>query len=449
MPSADQEITGPLAAFAMELKFEALPERSVEVAKHCLLDWLGVAIAGQPESLTQILLEQAAFDGGAPQATIFGDGRKVSLAQAALINGSSSHALDFDDVQERLHGHPTAPVAPVILALAEMNGQSGRDVIAALVAGIEAECRINVFMGDSHYERGWHSTATNGSFGAAVGAAHMMGFDAENCALAMGVAGTQAAGLRSMFGTMCKPLHAGKAAYHGLFAAQLVARGFTSRPDVLERPLGFGDTQSDGVNIAAALAGLGERLEIDDVLFKYHAACHGVHATIEAINAIRAQSGLTAKDVERVEVAVQNEYLNICGIETPTTGLEGKFSLNFCAALALAGEDTARTETYSDANVHAPALVDLAARTTLRPTPEMPMKVAEVAVFARDGAAYRQTYDAGVPATDLPDQWRKLTAKFRSCAAPVIGEEKTEAAIEAVRDFDKAPDMSALVAACA
>ena len=262
-PQQKSEITGPLADYAMSLRFDQLPQRTVEIAKHCLLDWIGVTIAGRPEPLTGMLIDQAMAEGGAPQATLIGDGRKVSAGQAALINGTASHALDFDDVQQRFHGHPTAPVAPVILALAEQSGASGRDVMAALVAGIEVECRINVFMGDSHYERGWHSTATNGTFGAAVGAAHMMGFDGSRCALAMGVAGTQAAGLRSMFGTMCKPLHAGKAAANGLFAAQIVSRGFTSRPDVLERPMGFGDTQSDGTDIAAALDDIGRRYEIE------------------------------------------------------------------------------------------------------------------------------------------------------------------------------------------
>jgi 2-methylcitrate dehydratase PrpD len=445
----DSQITHALAEHAMALTFDALPDDVVEVAKHCLLDWIGVTLAGLQEPLTQILIDQVTSDGGAAQASLIGDGRKVNMAQAALINGSGSHALDFDDVQERLHGHPSAPVAPVVLALAEMNGNPGRDVLTAFVAGVEVECRINPFMGDSHYERGWHSTATIGTFGAAVGAAHMRGFDGEKCALAMGVAGTQAAGLRSMFGTMCKPLHAGKAAQNGLFAAQLVERGFTSRPDVLERPLGFAATQSDISDIAAGLAGLGDGFEVRDVLFKYHAACHGVHATIEALRAVRAKAGFDPDDVERVEVFVHDEYMNICGIETPETGLEGKFSLRYCAALALAGADTARVETYSDANVKNPALVALMKKVTVTPRPEMQMKTAEVTVHMNDGIVHREAYDAGIPDRDLPRQWDKLSVKFRSCAEPVIGNEKANAVIEAVRALDKAKDTAALTTAWA
>ena len=431
------------------MTFDSLPEDVVEVAKHCMLDWIGVTLAGLKEPLTQILIEQIQADGGTAQATLVGDGRKVNMAQAALINGSGSHALDFDDVQERLHGHPSAPVAPVVLALAEWNGAAGEDILTAFVAGVEVECRINAFMGDSHYGRGWHSTATIGTFGAAVGASRIRGFDGEKCALAMGVAGTQAAGLRSMFGTMCKPLHAGKAAQNGLFAAQLVERGFTSRPDVLERPLGFAATQSDGANILAGLAGLGDGFEVRDVLFKYHAACHGVHATIEALQAVCANARLDPADIERVEVFVQSEYMNICGIETPSTGLEGKFSLRFCAALALAGEDTARIETYSDENVKNPALVALMDRITVTPRPAMKMKTAEVTVHAKDGVVHREAYDAGVPERDIPRQWDKLVAKFRSCAEPVIGKEKARKVIDVVRTLETANDVSALVRAWA
>jgi len=443
---ADRAVTRTLADFAMGIHFEDLPADVVEVSKHCLLDWIGVTLAGRDEPLTRMLLDQAIEDGGAPQATVVGEATKVSMSQAALVNGSASHALDYDDVQERLHGHPTAPVAPVVLALAEHRGLSGKALIEAFVAGVEAECRVNQFMGDSHYERGWHSTATNGAFGSAAAAARIMGFTGEQCAVAMGVAGTQAAGLRAMFGTMCKPMHAGKAAQNGLFAAQMAARGLTSRPDVLERPLGFGATQSDGVNAEAALAGLGQGFEVSEVLFKYHAACHGVHASVEALQEI-ARGGVKPQDIEKVDLFVQSEYLNICGIDLPETGLEGKFSLKFCAALALSGADTADPETYSDGAVADPSMVDLLSRVTVTARPEMEMKTADVAVHLRDGVVLSGAWDAGVPDRDLDRQLRKLTAKFHTCADPVIGAGKAAAVIDEVMDLDGADGLTDLVKA--
>ena len=164
---------------------------------------------------------------------------------------------------------------------------------------------------------------------------------------------------------------------------------------------------------------------------------------------MRARTGLDIDEIEQVEVAVQSEYMNICGIDRPETGLEGKFSLRFCSALALAGEDTARIETYSDDNVRAPTLVRLAEVTRIDPRRDMKLKVADVAVRMRDGVIHRQSADVGVPATDLGEQWRKLEAKFMSCATPVIGVEKAAAAVEAVRTFDRADDVHALMATCA
>jgi len=445
--AARQDVTAALAEFAMAIRFGDLPADVVAVSKHCFLDWLGVTIAGREEPLVRMLLDQALSEGGNPQATVVGEATKVTTSQAALINGSASHALDYDDVQERLHGHPTAPIAPVLLAMAEHGGHSGRDVIAAFVAGVEVECRINQFMGEGHYERGWHSTATNGTFGAAVAASHLLGFSPAQCAVAMGIAGTQAAGLRAMFGTMCKPMHAGKAAQNGLFAAQMAARGLTSRPDVLERPLGFGATQSDGVSAERALVGLGERYEVSDVLFKYHAACHGVHASVEALQEIAQNTGLAANDIEAVEVAVQNEYLNICGIDRPETGLEGKFSLKFCSALALAGADTADPETYSDRTVTDPPMVALQDRVTIIARPEMEMKTADVAVHLKSGVVHRGSWDAGIPDTNLPRQHAKLSAKFHTCADPAIGADRSDKVIAAVDGLDQAETIAALVAA--
>lgn len=444
----DPEITRTLADFTMGLKYEDLSDDAIEAAKHCLLDWIGVTVAGLEEPLTHMLIEQAEADGGAAQATVVGDGRKVSTSQAALINGSASHALDYDDVQTRLQGHPTVPVAPVVLALGERDGRSGKDVLTAFAAGVDAECRVGAYMGMTHYEKGWHSTATIGTFGAAVGAAHLMGLDGEKCALAMGIAGTQAAGLKSMFGTMCKPLHAGKAAQNGLFAANMAARGFTSRPDVLERHQGFAHTQSEAPNIEAGLLGLGERFEVRDTLFKYHAACYGTHGTIEAIHAMQKKAAIDSDNIERIEVAVRTGFLDVCGIPTPTTGLEGKFSLRFCAAIAIAGEDTARLETYSDDNVYSPALVKLFQKVVVSEKDTLERMEAEVTIHTKDGVIHYEKYDAGIPAADLSAQWEKLVKKFRGCCEPVIGKEKTEKVIETVSTLETLDDISDLMVDC-
>ncbi len=442
----DPEITKTLAEYSTGISFDNLSAEAVEASKHCLLDWIGVTIAGLEEPLTQMLIEQAEADGGQKQASIVGDGRRVSTSQAALINGSASHALDYDDVQTRLQGHPTVPVAPVVLALGEKDGASGRDVITAFAAGVDAECRIGAYIGMSHYLKGWHSTATIGTFGAAVGASRMLGLDSEKCALAMGIAGTQAAGLKSMFGTMCKPLHAGKAAQNGLFAANMAARGFTSRPDVLERHQGFAHTQTEATDISAGLLGLHERFEVRDALFKYHAACYMTHSTIEAIHNIQRKANLVPDNIDKVEVTVVAGAVDVCGIPTPSSGLEGKFSLRYCAAIAINGDDTARLDTYSDEMVKEPHLVDLLNKVAVAEKDSLERMAAEVTIHTKDGVVHYEHYDAGIPAADLDAQWDKLVNKFRACVDPVLGNEKTEKIIDKVKHLDKVDDIFELAA---
>ncbi|MDP6390125.1 MAG: MmgE/PrpD family protein [Alphaproteobacteria bacterium] len=442
------DITRILAENSMGVAFDALPKDVVERAKHCLIDWLGVTLAGSIEPLAQILIEQAMAEGGGEHATIVGDGRKTSLGQAALINGSASHALDFDDVQSNMHGHPSVPVFPAVLAIAEKDGLAGKDVLAAVVAGFEAECRIGAYMGDSHYERGWHSTATVGTFGAAAGAARAMGLDAETCAIAFGIAATQAAGLKSMFGTMCKPLHAGKAAQNGLFAAQLAGRGFTSREDALERHQGLAFTQSDDAAVEEALEGIGERYEIADTLFKYHAACYGTHASIEAALKIRAAHDIDPDAIERVDVAVDARNMNVCGIPEPKTGLEGKFSLRYTTALALGGEKTAAIASYVDDKVNDPAMVALYEKITVVPKEDMGKKISEVTVHLADGVVLRELAEVWRPEEDSDRQWRRLSEKFDSLASPLIGEAGSREVIDIVGGFEDAADPSRLMELC-
>ena len=232
-PAADTEtLTAALAARVSALRLADLPPAALTVAKQCLLDWIGVALAGRNEPLVRILIDELAPQDDPAGVSILGHGRRARLDDAVLINGAMGHALDFDDVIMPM-GHPTVPVAPVVFALAEQRGAIGADALAAFIAGVEAECRIARLLGPSHYARGWHTTATTGTFGAAAAAARLLGVSGAALTHAFGLAGTQAAGLKSCFGTMSKPLHPGKAAQNGLLAARLAARGFTSDTDIL------------------------------------------------------------------------------------------------------------------------------------------------------------------------------------------------------------------------
>jgi 2-methylcitrate dehydratase PrpD len=441
-------LTGELARRAAALRYDDLPEDIRLLARHCLLDWLGVTLAGSREELARILRAEAEEQGGAPQAPLIGHRLRLPARAAALVNGAASHALDYDDVNLTLGGHPSAVLMPALLALAEARGLGGAPVIAAFVAGYETLCRIGALVAPGHYARGFHSTATVGSFGAAAAAAHLLGLGPARTAVALGIAGTQAAGLKSMFGTMCKPLHAGKAAENGLLAASLAARGFTSRNDVLEAPQGFAETQSPDFHPERALAAPRRGWHLADTLFKYHAACYLTHAPIECGRAVRATPGFDPAAVRRVRLGVDEGAARVCHIPAPRTGLEAKFSLRLTTAMALAGIDTASLETYSDRTAADAHLVALRDRVEVDFQRGWPHTLAELEVTLADCAVLRARHDSGVPAEDLATQGERLAAKFMSLATPVLGSVQAARLAAAVACLDRLGTIGELTRLC-
>lgn len=441
-PGAEtQSLTAALAALVTSMRLEDMPAPAVAVAKQCLMDWLGVALAARDEPLVGILLEELAATDEPFGVSIVGTGRRARALDAVLINGAMGHALDFDDVIMPM-GHPTVPVAPVVLALAEQRGVSGADALVAFIAGVEAECRIARLLGPSHYAKGWHTTATTGTFGAAVAACRLLSVEGEALTHALGLAGTQAAGLKSAFGAMSKPLHPGKAAQNGLLAARLAARGFTSDVDILASPQGFTATQSTNADPAAALA-LRETPWVADALFKYHAACYLTHDSIEAANALRVEEKLTPAAIEAVSVRVPPGHLGVCNIQTPRTGLECKFSLRMTTALALAGEDTFEEALFSDATARRPDLVALRERVTIDAT--QVGRGCAVTAQLKDGRTLSRTGDVSQPLRDLAAQQEKLERKFRHLATPALGETGVAEAIALCRTLERQPDLTRLI----
>ena len=441
-------VTQALAERSAALRYDDIPTDVRELARQCLLDWFAVTLAGSREDLSRILLEEALEQGGRAQATLIGHAARTATQQAALVNGAASHALDYDDVNMALTGHPTVAIVPGLLALAEARGAGGAEVVAAFVAGYETLCRIGRLVAPGHYERGFHSTGTVGSFGAAAACAHLLGLGAAATAVALGIAGTQAAGLKSMFGTMCKPLHAGKAAQNGLFAASLAARGFSSREDVLDCAQGFADAQSPDFNPEAALAEPPGGWHLRHNLFKYHAACYLTHAPIECARALRREHGLAAEAVRAVELTVDSGAARVCNIAAPRTGLEAKFSLRLTTAMALAGLDTARLSTYSAASAADATLQRLRDQVAVEFARDWPHTLAELKVTRADGSVLAARYDSGVPATDLDGQGSRLEAKFLSLAAPVLGDKQAEQLAAAVAAVDELGSIAELTRLC-
>ena len=414
-------------------------------AKHCLLDWLGVTLAGSNDPLVDILVDDAISTGESGQSPLVGRGTRTTQSFAAMINGAASHALDYDDVNKRLHGHPTVPVVPALLAIAEQNGASGRDLLEAFCVGYEVECLIGEMMGLAHYDHGWHATATVGTFGAAAGASRLLGLNANQATMAIGIAGTQAAGLKSMFGTMCKPLHAGKAAMNGLMAARWAGRGFTSRNDVLECVQGFGLTQSTEFTPLPIRPNANALYAVEQNLFKYHAACYLIHSSIEAANSLRDQYEFTPADIATISTHVAPGHRSVCDIPEPKTGLEVKFSIRHCIAMALSGLDTSDDNAYTNEIASRHDLRALRRKVDVNATATDNRYAAELNIKLINGRELSTTADVGLPATDLDAQEARLIDKFTRLANPVIGQDRATTTINLVRDLENQNNIDALM----
>ena len=439
-------ITAALVESVRELRHADIPADAKEVARQCVLDLIGVTIAGAREPLVEMLVDAVARDEHASDAGLIGRSERATRATAALVNGAAGHALDFDDTHTLMMGHPTVPVLPALLALAEGTAVRGSEIVTALVAGIELECRLASLLGPAHYDVGFHSTATLGTFGAAAACAHLLALDADAWLRTMGLAGTQAAGLKSAFGTMAKPLHAGRAAASGLLAAKLAQRGFTSAPGVLETKQGFSATHAGTTLDRDVLERLSGRSLIRDTLFKYHAACYLTHAAIEAARRIRLEDGVDPSSVEAVEIRVAPALLGVCNIAVPKTGLEGKFSLRATVALALLGRDTADLGTYSDAMMADADLVRLRERTRVVTDAEFVQTRAALVVTSA-GRRHEAEADSGVPASDLGEQRGRLRAKFDVLVVPILGAKRASEIAEAALTIDTSPSVERLLGA--
>ena len=441
------EVTEKLARFAVETSYRSFPKPVVHQAKRCFLDLLGVALGGSQQPLGKILVKVAKDFGGKPQATILGHGLKTSVMNAALINGAMAHALDYDDTHIGSMGHPSAPVVPAVLAVAEWKGLSGKSALEAFLLGFEVETRIGMGMGPKHYDRGWHNTSTYGRFGAAVAAGKLLGLSLGEMKQAMGLAGTQAAGLRLVFGTMTKPFHPGKSAFDGVLSAILAQRGFTCAPNILEAKKGFVETLGVHSKLEPMVKNLGKTYQVLKDTFKPYAACLLTHPTIDAIIDMRNKYDLRPEDVENIQCDVAKFCLDSAGQVEPKTGLAGKFSTYYCAALALS-EGVAGEDMFTDRKVLDPKMVALRKKVKARIVPRYKDTEAKVTITTKGGKKYSAFVDRPKGDPRNPPTDRELEDKFRSLAAFVLPQRKIDSLVKTIWRLEKLPNIRELIRLC-
>ena len=438
------DLTRILAGKASALSYNELPAPVRELARQCALDYLGVALAGAEDPLVHILLDEMTEAGESPQSSIIGHDARLPALSAALVNGAAAHALDYDDVNMAMPGHPSVAILPGLLALAELKGSPGSEVITAFVAGYETACRVGATLQPGHYNLGFHATSTVGSFGAAAACARLLGLDVEMTAMALGIAGTQAAGLKSQFGTMCKPFHAGKAAQNGLLAARLAARGFTSRTDIVECVQGFALTHGPDFVPEESLAAPEAGFHVLTNLFKYHAACYFTHAPIECARRLRDEHQLTPDMITGITIRIDASCDRVCNIPAPVDGLQSKFSLRQTVAMALSGVDTASLSAYSAENARDASLIRLRERVSFDWQDNWPQTLCELELDLVDGRRVSARHDAGIPAADIADQGKRLATKFDALVAPVLGTARARELREMISDLENVNNIGSL-----
>ena len=435
-------ITERLAAFAGCAKLDSLPPEVVLAARRALLDTIGVTLAGVAEEGSALVLAYAREAGGAPEATVLASDLRTSAALAALVNGAFGHALDFDDVGASMRGHPSVPLVPAVLALGEKIGSSGGAALTAFVLGFEVESRVGRTLGVSSYARGWHATSVVGSLGAAAASAKLLGLDTERTRHALGIAASMASGSRQNFGTMTKPLHAGLAARNGVEAALLASRGFTADREIIEAPLGFGVLFSpDGDFRPDRLGEPGEPWEIvsPGISVKKFPCCYVTHRALDAALAATGGRAIDEADVGAIEVCVPAGSTSALIHHRPTTGLEGKFSMEYCVAAAVM-DGGVRFPTFEDETVRRPQAQTLLRRVEVVHVPRdgaAAFPPASVAVQLRDGRSLRAEVVRERGSAADPLSWDELVAKYRDCASRALPPDRVERSLGMLSRFEE------------
>jgi len=442
------EETRKLAEFLSKTSYQDIPVSVRNHAKLCILDCLGVTIAGAREEMATIMVNFAQEMGGKEEATIIGKGVKTNVLLASLVNGALSHVLDFDDVHVPSATHPSVNVLPPTLAVTESKKLNGKDLLTAFILGFEAEARVGMAAGLTHYDRGWHSTATIGHFGAAAGVGKLLNLTSAQMVNALGMAGTQAAGIRQMFGTMCKPFHPGKAGMNGVIAAYFAAKGFTSTPDVIEGKGGFLEIYSANPQPEKILAGLGEDYQVLATGFKIHASCRATHATVDGMKTIREEMGrVNTEDIEEIQLEVPKITFQAAAKPEPRTGLEGKFSVYYCAALALL-EGAAGEDKFTGEKVNEPQLVALRKKVKTNLNENLSVFETKITVKMKDGKTYHKHILTPKGEPENPTNFAELEDKFKSLAALVIPEKNVVQVVEKIKYLEEVTDLRDILALC-
>jgi 2-methylcitrate dehydratase PrpD len=459
--SAKQALTRYVAQFIAATGFQDIPAEVLDIGRKSILDGIGLALSGavaHSGTLVRRHLDELQRNGGS--ATVIGGGRKVAPRFAAFANAIGIHADDYDDTQlaaakDRVYGlltHPTAPALPSALATGETVGASGRDVALAYHLGVEVECKIAEAIAPRHYQSGFHSTATCGTFAAAAAAAKLMGLDVAQTARALSIAASQSAGLRENFGTMTKPFHAGRASESGVVAAQFASYGWTATDRILEAPRGFFQAAGGGYDRSAIEDRLGRPFTFENpgISIKPHPSGSLTHPGMTEMLRLIAAHDIRPQNVRKVRVGTNSNMPNALIHHRPQDELQAKFSMEFCMAILLL-ERRAGLREFTDASISRPDVQAMIEKIDLVVDPEAESAgyhkmttIIDIELVDGNHIGGRADFGKGSPAN--PMGFSEVADKFRDCAE-FAGVDRSRAAaiVEQVSEFEALPNLDRLM----
>ena len=426
-----------LARFTLNFPTQDIPADVMHLAKRCVMNSCGVALFATLDPAIEILLDFLRAEGSAPQATVIGKGFRTSPQNAALANGFLGHFEDYDDTHTTVI-HPTAPIMPAALALSEQGMVNGKDFLAAFAIGVEVACRIGLVI-YKHFREGaahWHITNTCGVLGAAAAAGRLLKLSEQQMVYAFAIAGTQASGVREVFGSMCKPFHAGKAAQNGLVAALLAQRGFTGTDGIFEGERGLVGIMATGHDINEATQDLGTRWELRQNGLKPYACGQANHGLLDAVLALRKKAGVSPQAIKHMQGSVQQFAPALVRRRHPRSGLESKFCYYHSMAAAMI-DGQALAAQFTDARAADAAVAALRDRIDFSEDPSLSRRAAVVSLELNDGTTYTEKIEhpTGTPGNPMSDAM--VQEKFSGLATAALGAEKAAKAQRALWDIDK------------
>jgi 2-methylcitrate dehydratase PrpD len=426
---------------------EDIPDDVRREGLRALVNYTGCALGGSPDPAVNIAMRAFSPFFGPATASILGRHERVDPLHAALMNGISSHVYDYDDTTPKNYIHPSSPVASALFAYASANRVSGRDFVHAFILGFEAESRIGNSVYPAHYDVGWHITGTAGVFGAAVAIGKLIGLSEQQMIWAIGLAATQAAGLREMFGSMAKSLHPGRAAQNGYASALLAQAGFTAGEHGLEGPRGFAAVQAAKYDLSKITAGLGVDFDLRANTYKPFPCGIVNHPTIDGAIQIHREHKPPPESIRAVRLRVAPLVLDLCNQQNITRGLQGKFSVYHGAAIGLV-RGKAGIQEYTDEAVNDPAIKRVRENASAVGDPSLTEDQANVEVELTTGEMLSRFVEQSLGNIHRPLTNQQLDEKFRDQAALALPAQQVERVIDLCWRIDQLADVNELVQAC-